>query len=463
MAPPLDSAPGASEGAPSPGGAVKVRASGAATRRRRPWFRLLFIVALLAALAVHIVHHYVPRERAAIPAAGDLPARLLAEGQFDAVVWLPYPHQNLEAALGDSRVALQEAARAAGRPAPRVPSFGPFPLPPSEELTLALDDDGRRFQLVARIYPGLALVARLAGRLASNPWLEGGPVVLDGQPAQVRWQDGLWIVASDAQPGPEDAAPLTAEEAGPLRRPLLAALRLRQATGPLPAGLYPLERRPELGRAEKGKEAGPLVLRRAGVGAVELPPESRPETLWQPYQALLVLQSETGSTDVAAFLLFRDTVPSGLVTGATDPASAVGGDKRGFALLQARTGRDLTLGAVGVSALLGKAGYSGQASGWRVQANNEANFLRGTLLVPRLQQLVNSTDGPRVRFAFLLDPAAADPVLADLEAGTERLLISDLSEAAQLRALRRLLQQLDHAGRIRVTVTEPAGFELVVE
>ena len=178
-------------------------------------------------IAGHFFYWYWPRERASAPAG--LPARLLASGEYGACLWVPYPHQNLgklEGAIADGPAYLAAAARVADLPAPVMRSFGPFAVPPSSEIVACSDLDGDRFLLVARVYPALAAVAKLAGRLADNPWLKGGEIreergkrdEVQERVLHVAWRDGYWTVRSGAEPA-LPAQPATADRAGLPRQP----------------------------------------------------------------------------------------------------------------------------------------------------------------------------------------------------------------------------------------------------
>ncbi|HSS48812.1 MAG TPA: hypothetical protein VLX28_07690, partial [Thermoanaerobaculia bacterium] len=141
--------------------------------------KLGVVLALILGAGIHVFYWYWPRERAGAPEPGSYGARLLASGAYGACLWLPYPHQNLgqlSAALGDGSAFLAAVGRMAGSSSPSLPAFGPFTVPPSREIVACSDLDGERFLVVARVYPGLAAVARLAGTMASNPWLKGGSV-----------------------------------------------------------------------------------------------------------------------------------------------------------------------------------------------------------------------------------------------------------------------------------------------
>src|SRR5215470_2934362 len=135
----------------------------------RRFLRLAIPLIFLPLIVGYFLYAYWPRERAAVPSG--LPARLLASGEYGACLWIPYPHQNLgklEGSIGDPSSYLAAAARVADLPAPVLRSFGPFAVPPSSEIVACSDLDGERFLLVARVYSGLAAVARLSGRVADN-------------------------------------------------------------------------------------------------------------------------------------------------------------------------------------------------------------------------------------------------------------------------------------------------------
>lgn len=223
-----------------------------ASRRRtlrRRLLRIASVLVVVAAVAGHWLYHYAPRVRPAAPAVSDLPARLLAEGELPVALWIPYPHQNLgalEAALGtgdERRDFLAAAARLAELPPPTLPRFGPFAAPPARELVALSDESGERVLVVARVYPLLAAVAKLAGRVAGNPWLAGGVVDAFGGRASVEWDGSLWTVGNVL---PEDvllpAAP--SPQAGPPPPAGLAALRLAHPISFLPAGTLRLRRSP---------------------------------------------------------------------------------------------------------------------------------------------------------------------------------------------------------------------------
>lgn len=227
---------------------------------RKLLFSGLAILGLLGAWG-HVWFWYLPRERPRTPEASDLPARLLVSEAYDNALWIPFPHQNLgEMAdtVGDPEDWLAAAARVADVPPPTIHRFGPFSVPPAREITVAADEDGRRAMVAARVYPGIALVARLAGKVAGNPWLGGGTVELDGGPARVAWDGTLWTVRK----GPEPTLP---SQAQPANEPLLGAVTLGRPQGLFPAAPYVL-RRTEAG----GFELATVAARELGLDADRL-------------------------------------------------------------------------------------------------------------------------------------------------------------------------------------------------
>jgi len=277
----------------APGGPDRTQGGGGLPRRRR--MSALTVGIAVLALAAHFAWSYLPRVRAGRPAADGPAARLLAAAEGgragEAVpavaLWIAYPHQNLaalERGLGEDAAErdrfLAAAARLAGLPELELPRFGPFAAPPSRELIAVSDVEGRRVLVAARIYPAVAVLARLAGAVAGNPWLSGGEVDAFGGRARVAWDGLRWSVASAGgeeilarlgELGPEDedgpagdggrgddgGASETTEPPGP-DGPALAILALGEPLSILPVGRHRLV-----------AEGGDLVL--ANAGAADLP------------------------------------------------------------------------------------------------------------------------------------------------------------------------------------------------
>ncbi len=252
---------------------------------------------VLLALAGHLWYQYLPRVRPGVPASASRVAALLDDADFPAALWVPYPHQNLShlgEIFGADPASTRAIARLAGLPSPGLPTFGPLALPPSSEIAIASDDVGERFVLVAQVYPTVAAFAKLAGRLAGNPWLYGGEIVVEGRPAEVSWQGNRWMVASsELAPNAafEPAEPAATRPAAPG----LAWIRIRQAVDPLPAGLYRLwESGGDLGittasEARRGARAGSsagLAGRLEALGLFLLVYSGGQPALAEPAQAL---------------------------------------------------------------------------------------------------------------------------------------------------------------------------------
>ncbi len=244
---------------------------------KRAAYACLLILALLAG---HVWYWYLPRERAAAPRLGAAgggvaePLQLLAGGAYDVCLWLPYPHQNLgvlAAAIGDPQDLIEaavrltadlsgnaanagnagdageigkEAAARRAREPEELPTFGPFQVPPASELVACADLAGGRLRVVARIYPALAVVAKLAGRLAGNPWLAGGAA---GN-TRVTWSGRLWSATAGEELPPAAVvaagAPVPAGATQDVALPeSLAVVHWTGARQEIPAGYYALTRR----------------------------------------------------------------------------------------------------------------------------------------------------------------------------------------------------------------------------
>jgi hypothetical protein len=216
----------------------------------------LAALALLGA-AAHLAYGYLPRERPAVPSGAA--RALLAGSAGDVAVWIPFPHQNLarlERRTGDlGRWAAWVAGREAGEPPP-LPRFGPFPVPPADELVVVARADGAvRAELAA--FPVVVALARAAGTLARNPWLAGGEVALArGRRGRVDWQGRRWTLEAGL-PAPAPGGP--PGPAAPPDLPTLGLVRLIRAVEPLPAGLYRILRAPGSGRLEVLSGAPPAA------------------------------------------------------------------------------------------------------------------------------------------------------------------------------------------------------------
>ncbi len=203
-------------------------------RRRLGWWLLALLLGVFAA-AGHVFYWYLPRSRPAMPEIDSAAVRLTTNSDFPVALWVPFPHQNLSV-LGDlaSREPryLEAMLRLAGLPAVPLPTFGPFAVPPARDLAVVSDPSGESFALVARIYPLMAMLAKLGGRLAANPWLAGGEVHLEDRVAWVQWRGSEWWVTSDGIPAPGAAPDIDAAA--------WAWVEMRRPAPPLPPGSYML-------------------------------------------------------------------------------------------------------------------------------------------------------------------------------------------------------------------------------
>lgn len=237
--------------------------------RKRSAIALGVAVGAVAAWAAHVVYWYLPRERPARPSSAA--EATLSAAHWEAAAWIPFPHQNLgvlERRVGDLRRWLELVAPPGRLAANRLPSFGPWALPPARELVVA--QRGEELVVELAVYPTVALVARASGRLAGNPWLAGGDVELGGgRAARVNWTDGRWRLASVFRERPQAASRAAAGGGageGAFERDALAQLRLRRDFGRWPAGRYAVERGID-GLAVLGGRAPAAAVPPLGAGA----------------------------------------------------------------------------------------------------------------------------------------------------------------------------------------------------
>ncbi len=207
--------------------------------KKPPLRRLLWAVVLTATLLVgHYFFWYRARAHDGRPDPSSLASRLvLADEGLPYRIWLPFPHQNLAALerdIGPVEALNRASIQLTGMNLVEIPSFGPFRLPPSREIFLAMDQDRSQVLMVVRMYPLVRWLLRAAGSVAGNAWLSGGEVQVSGRDLVVRWDGGNWI-ASSAEPG-LDVSP--AEYVG---RDVFALFRLGETFGIVPEGLFSLE------------------------------------------------------------------------------------------------------------------------------------------------------------------------------------------------------------------------------
>lgn len=403
----------------------------------RPRFGRRLAIALLAGAAVLAAAGYLrsvfaAQERAGVPSS-ELAALLAADSPFERALWLASPHQNLGALderVGDLELYLGEISRLTGVATPRLPRFGPFALPPARELALAWNGSGESFLGVARIETGIGWIARLAGRLAGNPWLAGGRVEAGGRSFEVSWQGPLWIVASGlpAELAPSRTAPPSAAD----QMPAIARVVLRREVGPLPAGRFVLV------RGEDGLEV------RSG----ELPEAVQAASEWTfPGIALWLSSSDRGPIGGPGLFLLWEAAEGAI------PRVAV---------LQRGGGRSFKLPGESILAMLG-AGEPAFRLGWAVRGTEKSARREALLMVPWFERHLPRPGG---RGAWLgragrLVPAASVRTLGLVVRNLEKLPLLPAGEVERLAAAARLLAPFQGCAAIAFEVWhEPEGVRL---
>ena len=424
--------------------------------------KLGIVLALLLGAGIHIFYWYWPRERAGAPEPGSYGARLLASGAYHACLWLPYPHQNLgllSASLVDGSAFLAAVGRLAGSSSPSLPAFGPFTVPPSREIVACSDLDGENFLVVARVYPGLAAVARLAGTVAGNPWLKGGSVreargrgdEVRERMLQISWQDGLWMVRSGPVPPlPEagSAPPVPVPAPAPES---LGVLHLAREVSELPAGEYRLARRdgdlemtlaggeapePEIANATDAGRDAPVLLAVAGPAWPAESPKPLPP---------------------AALALFD--VQGGLKIG---PIELPGG-----AVLNPPGGSRWALPARGLAGLLTDSLPRGNAAGWDIVAFDTESLARAEALAPRISAVVPpgaaGSAGADVQIVLgaWLRPRPALSRMHQMRKGLEKVPLVDRGQVERWRDWETLLSPFASCDRLSLMSTRsPSSFRL---
>ncbi len=415
----------------------------------RRLLRLAIPLILVLLIAGYLLYAYWPRERASVPS--EMPARLLASGAYGACLWIPYPHQNLgklEGAIDDPSMYLAAAARVADLPAPVLRPFGPFAVPPSSEIVACSDLDGERFLLMARVYPGLAVVARLSGRLADNPWLRGGDVketqgksdAVEERVLHVAWRDGYWTVRLGDEPAP------AAKGEVPAYPPSLGIFHLGGDVSDLPAGDYVLQR--------QGEDLDATLLG----GAAPPPPPAFTQGPDAP--ALLAVAGADWPADSekplppAAMMLFDSR--GGLSFGPL-------GSLPGLAILNPEGEKRWGLPAKGLGGLLAQNLPNGNVAGWSVVALDDASLARAEALAPQVSTLVPPAgDGPDALILGLwLQPGPALRRVSQFRKSLEKFPLAEQRQVERWRDWETLLSPLAACERASaVAVRSPSAFQL---
>lgn len=405
---------------------------------RRPLRRLAVLLVLLLLAGGHVWYWYVPRERAAAPDGDDLPARLLMSGDFDTCLWIPYPHQNLGALasqIEDFPAFVMAAARLAGSEVVSeerlVPGFGPFAVPPAREVAACADRAGGRFQVAARIYPAMSLVARAAGTVAGNPWLAGGTVPgRGGRNVTVRWEGRLWTVTS-GRPAADLPAPRGRST------PLLAVVRLARPQQQVPAGTY--------------------LLRRSGAGfALTLagaPPPPGLELaagLPAPGPVLVAAAGREGGEPPAALVLFPHEAGGHLRLPGAAVLNLPGADRWG-------------LPGGGLADMITGNLPRGNAAGWEIVAVDGASLRQAERLAVPLARLLSTSEFQRgtLRLGLWLEPAPAHALARRITAFLEKVPLVERREVRQWRDVETLLAALAACERATAAAgASPPSFAL---
>lgn len=422
--------------------------------------RIGILVLVLAGVAGHVIYWYLPRERPAAPEAGGLPARLLASGQYGACLWIPYPHQNLGQLAGsieDGREYVAAVARVADLPTPGLPSFGPFALPPSREIVACSDLDGKRFFVVARVYSGLATVARLSGQLAANPWLKGGEIretrgrrdEVEERVFRVAWQDGFWTVRS----GPEPEIPAS----GPSQPypESLGMFHLENDVSDLPAGDYVLQR-------QESNLAVTLLGGEAAPEAPALPAEAGPEA-----PVVLAVAGPAWPDDspkpLASAALALFDIKGGLNLGPI-------GELPGLAVFNPPGSRRWTLPTRGViGGILAKRLPRGNADGWDIVALDATSLARAKAVAPSISPLAppaggSASEGARLVLGLWVRPLPALRLVSQFRKGFEKVPLVDRQQVQSWRDWETLLRPLAPCDRVSLSATRsPSAFLLRLE
>ncbi len=380
-------------------------------------------------LVGHYLYWYSPRPRQGAPKAHSFAADLLASDDYQACLWLAYPHQNLgflADQVGEADRYLAAVAEVAGLAEMEVPRFGPFRAPPAKEIVVASAAGGDRFVVAARVYPALSLVARLAGKVASNPWLAGGEVELSGRPARVRWRGSLWLleprdeVAIDVRVKPGPTSP---------RPPALSRLRLTRATGLLPAGTY------RLVEQETGVEL---------IGEGDWRPPEIGDPLPEQAVALLFASATAGDG------LLRRGAQAGVLARRGNDSSLPGA-----AVLSRPGGKRWKLPGERIIRRLRGELPTAEVAGWRLTAFDDESLRAAQEVATRLAPLAappTASGSTAPARALWVNPGPAAQLVDELATTIETIPFVGRSHARRWRAWATVLEPWADYGRLTVVI-----------
>ncbi len=391
------------------------------TRILRP----LVVALVAAALAAHVAYWYVPRERTATVDASSPAGALFAGGDQAVRAWLAYPHQNVGAAakaMDDPAAAIAAAARLAGLGDLSLPAFGPFSLPPSDALAIAVEPGGERLAVTVEVFPVVAALARIAGSIADNPVLRGGSTIVSGRRMSVTWSGRAWTLAANGEQEPRASRTISAEKG-------LAFVTLDERQGAVEPGTYRLRR-----------EVDDLVLSSSGGEARSRAGELAEQSARDHDLAVLALRART--PDAMSLLVMPRIRERGLRL----PDSAVAWTDR-----EAR----FRLPGERILRILGTDPLEGQVGAWSIAAMEEKSLGIATRLAPALGEAAAAQQASLVLWVRPLDYL---PVVSAIAAVLGALPIAPRDEVEHWRDLETVLESLGPVERVAVTVA-PAGSE----
>ncbi|HEY0781281.1 MAG TPA: hypothetical protein VGE98_02410, partial [Thermoanaerobaculia bacterium] len=302
-------------------------------------------------------------------------------------------------------------------------------------------------RVLARVYPEVAFIARLAGRLAGNAWLSGGEIgEADKDPdrnLRVAWQDGLWTVAS----GKESAIPDAPAAALP---PALAILHLAHPTVDAPAGTDRLQH-----------EEGAIDL--ALLGGAEPP---APPAFGKPAPALFAAvgpawPDEAEKPQPPAAVVLWDTA------GETPrhASGTLGGllhELPGIAVLHPPGAERWSL--PGPPGLLARALPTAEASGWSILALDDGTLARAKTLAPALTALIPpdaTGNDHRLVIDATVDPHAALDLVTRLRKTFQKVPLVQKEHVQRWRDWETLLTPFAACRRLDLAATaNPGAFRL---
>jgi len=301
---------------------------------------------------------------------------------------------------------------------------------------------------VARVYPELAAVARLAGRLADNRWLRGGDVKetqggSDGpreRVLHVAWRDGYWTVRL----GEEPTLPATRSDPG--FSASLAIFHLGEDVSDLPAGDYVLQRHEE-------------DLDATLAGGSE-PPPAPAFTQGADAPALLAVAGADWPADSE-----KPLPPAAMMLFDTDGGLSLGplGKVPGLAILNPEGEKRWGLPAKGLGGLLAQNLPNGNVAGWSVVALDDASLARAEALAPQISTLVppagDGSDG--MILGLWLRPGPALRRVSQFRKGLEKFPLAERRQIERWRDWETLLSPLGACERASAVATRsPSTFLL---